>query len=356
MNDAFALHKIMCDEHGQPVDYEFLDANPIFLRRLGMRAEDLIHKRALELFPHTERARIDMFGKVALTGEPVQFTNYSVELEKYFETRIYCPRPGYFAELFTDITEQKRAEEKVRALNAELEQRVHERTKELETANNELQQFAYIVSHDLKAPLRGISQLTRWLVSDYAGAFDEEGREMAALLLGRVKRMDDLIDGVLEYSRIGRVTGQTEQIDLNQLVSDVLDWLSPPSNIQIDIAPGLPTIVGDKTRIQQVFANLIGNAIKFIDNPRGKILVRWEDAGEAWRFSISDNGPGIDAKYHDKIFQIFQTLHSRDDVESTGVGLAIVKKIVEFYGGKIWVDSTIGKGSTFVFTLPNTSQ
>jgi len=358
MNDAFALHKIILDEYGQPVDYEFLDANPVLLKRIGMPAADLLHKRALELFPHTERAWIDMFGKVALTGEPVQFTNYSVELDKYFETRIYCPRPGYFAALFTDVTARKRAEEEVRALNAELEQRVRERTQELEAANNELQQFAYIVSHDLKAPLRGMSQLTHWLVNDYAGAFDEQGREIADLLLGRVKRMDNLIDGILEYSRIGRVTGQVEQLDLNSLMTEVLDLLSPPSNIQIDIASKLPSISGDKFRIQQVFANLIGNAIKFMDKPQGKIRVTYEDGGETWRFCVMDNGPGIDAKYHDKIFQIFQTLHPRDEVESTGIGLAIVKKIVELYDGKIWVESEVGTGSTFYFTWPKslTSQ
>ncbi|GAK50823.1 multi-sensor signal transduction histidine kinase [Candidatus Moduliflexus flocculans] len=254
--------------------------------------------------------------------------------------------------IVTDITERKQTEEAIRRLNAELEQRVRERTAALESVNKELESFAYVVSHDLKAPLRAISRLTSWLLNDYAPAFDENGKEMAALLIGRVKRMDNLIEGILEYSRIGRVMGQTEQVDLNQLVSDVLDWLSPPSNIQIEVSPQLPSIVGNKTRIQQIFANLIGNAIKFIDNPRGKILVHWEDAGEAWRFCVTDNGPGIDAKYQDKIFQTFQTLHPRDEVESTGIGLAIVKKIVESAGGRVWVKSEVGKGSAFYFTWP----
>ena len=132
----------------------------------------------------------------------------------------------------------------------------------------------------------------------------------------------------------------------------IVDSLAPPPSIQIHIAPDLPAIVGDATRIQQVFANLIGNAVKFMNKPQGEILVQWEDGGAEWRFSVSDNGPGIGAKYHDKIFQIFQTLHPRDEVESTGIGLAIVKKIVEFYGGKIWVESEVGQGSMFVLTWP----
>jgi len=237
-------------------------------------------------------------------------------------------------------------------LNKELEYRIAQRTAQLEAANRELQSFAYVVSHDLKAPLRGISQLTHWIVNDYASAFDEYGREMADLLLGRVKRMDNLIEGILSYSRVGRITGQQERIPLNTLLPMIVDSLSPPPSIQIHIAPDFPAIVGDAIRIQQVFANLIGNAMKHMDKPSGEIRAQWEDGGAEWRFSVSDNGPGIDAKYHDKIFQIFQTLHPRDEVESTGIGLAIVKKIVEFYGGNIWVESVVGQGSTFYFTWP----
>jgi two-component system sensor kinase FixL len=254
--------------------------------------------------------------------------------------------------IVTDITARKQAEEEIRKLNAELEQRVAERTARLEAANKVLQNFAYIVSHDLKAPLRAISHLVYWLQHDYASAFDAKGKEMADLLVGRVKRMDGLIDGILEYSRIGRIVGQTEAIDLNHLLPEVIDSLSPPSTIRIEIAPELPTLMGDTTRIQQIFANLIGNAIKFMDKPQGDIRVGCAYDGAFWRFSVTDNGPGIDPQYHEKIFQIFQTLHPRDEVESTGIGLAIVKKIVEFYGGQIWVESEVGKGSTFWFTLP----
>jgi PAS domain S-box-containing protein len=255
-------------------------------------------------------------------------------------------------EYVKDITKRKRAEDEIRKLNAELEQRVQQRTAELEAVNQELKDFAYVVSHDLKAPLRGISQLGQWLVQDYGDAFDEEGKRMIDLLINRVKRMDGLIGGILEYSRIGRIIGKNVEINLDRLVKEVIDSIAPPGDIQILIESELPVIIGDKTRIAEVFQNLVENAVKFMDKSEGEITINCADEG-AWRtFSVADNGPGIDPKYHEKIFQIFQTLESRDIRESTGVGLALVKKIVEFYGGKIWVESTTGKGSKFSFRLP----
>jgi len=252
--------------------------------------------------------------------------------------------------------QQARLYEQVQHYAAELEQRVRDRTAELEAANQELQSFAYVVSHDLKAPLRAINRLVKWLVEDYAGAFDAKGHEMVELLIGRVKRMDDLIHGILEYSRIGRMAVHAEPIELQHLLPDVIDSLSPPPHIQISIASALPVIHGDIIRIQQVFANLIGNAMKFLDKPQGIITIRCEEAGADWRFSVADNGPVIAPKYHDKIIQIFQTLHPRDEVESTGVGLAIVKKIVELYGGTVWVESEVEQGSTFFFTFPKSGE
>ena len=232
-----------------------------------------------------------------------------------------------------------------------LGKRVEERTAKLNAANKKLEDFAYIVSHDLKAPLRAINQLTEWISRDYASAFDKSGKEQMDLLVGRVKHMDNLIDGILQYSRAGRIKGSEKQVDLNNVVKEVIDTLAPPKNIHVTIEDKLPVILAETVRIEQVFQNLIGNAIKYMDKPKGEIRIGYVDEKNHWKFNIADNGPGIEEKYYDKIFQIFQTLESRDKRESTGVGLALVKKIVELYGGKIWVESKTGEGSTFFFTL-----
>lgn len=251
-----------------------------------------------------------------------------------------------------DITKRKQAEEEIRRLNAELEERVKQRTAQLEQINKELESFAYIVSHDLRAPLRNIAQLAHWFIEDYAPILDEQGKTYADLLLNRVKRMDDLINSVLEYSRIGRATSKDEPIDLSVLLREVLETLNPPAAIQIEIQSKFPRIIADKIRISQVFQNLIGNALKFLDKPDGRIVIGCVDDGAYWKFNVEDNGPGIAPQYHEKIFQVFETLQSQNNQESTGIGLSIVKKIIELYGGTVWVESLVGHGSAFYFTLP----
>lgn len=231
-------------------------------------------------------------------------------------------------------------------------EQVRQKVEELKTVNEELENFAYVVSHDLKAPLRGISQLAHWLSVDYADKLDCEGKEQLELLLGRAKRMHDLIEGILQYSRIGRIKDEKKEVDMNKVVGEAVLMISPPENIKIEVIDKLPIINCGKTRIEQVFSNLIGNAAKYMDKPEGVIKIDCEGENDFWKFSVSDNGPGIEEKYYRKIFRIFQTLAPRDEVESTGVGLSLVKKIVELYGGKVWVESVVGQGSTFYFTLP----
>ncbi|GAK52490.1 sensor protein fixL [Candidatus Moduliflexus flocculans] len=252
----------------------------------------------------------------------------------------------------TDITERKQAEAEIRRLNAELEQRVQQRTAALEAVNKELQAFAYVVSHDLKTPLRGISQIAYWLSNDYASLFDAEGRELIELMIARVKRMDSLIDGILAYSRIGRVEGASEPVNLSEVIQEALQLLTLPQQITIAVETKLPTVMGDAVRLTQVFENLLSNAIKFMDKPEGHIRIGCVSDGDFWKCYVADNGPGIDPKYHERIFRIFQTLAPRDDHENTGVGLALTQKIIEFYRGNIWVESEPGEGSTFFFTLP----
>ncbi len=229
---------------------------------------------------------------------------------------------------------------------------LEQRTAELEAANKELQSFVHIISHDLKTPLRGISRLAHWLVDDYADVVDDNGRDMAAKLIGRVKRMDLMLEGIVQYIRAGRIPDQNTPIPLNTFVSDIIDSLAPPDTIQIVLENELPVVACDPTRIRQIFYHLLQNAIECMDGASGHITIGCVDDGEYWRFRVADTGPGIDQNHHERIFKIFQTLTPRDTRESTGIGLALVKKIVELHGGRVWVESVPGEGSTFVFTLP----
>jgi PAS domain S-box-containing protein len=242
----------------------------------------------------------------------------------------------------SDINERKIAEEKMRLY-----------TENLEKAFKELDKFAYVVSHDLKAPLRAIFNLSNWISEDYLDNMPEEGREMFERIRGRVLRMEGLIEGILAYSKIDRKDDVFIDVDLNKQLKDSLDLIDLPKNFKIDIQENLPTVKGDQSKIHQVFMNMLSNAIKFNDKPEGEglVKVKCEDDGQFWKFSVEDNGPGIEPQYHEKIFVIFQTLNARDTFESTGVGLAIVKKIVDEMGGKIWLESELGKGTTFHFTM-----
>lgn len=251
-----------------------------------------------------------------------------------------------------DITERRK-----------IEQELKERTVQIEAVNRELESFAYVVSHDLKAPLRAITSLSSWLEADYGDKLDEQGRDSLGLLVQRAKRMNSLIDGILQYSRVGRAREEMQLVDLDTVAKDVIEILSAPAGVSVTIETELPTLLCEKTRIHQVFQNLIGNAVKHLDKPEGEIRVGClnegrgtKDEGRFHTFYVVDNGPGIEEQYFDKIFQMFQTLKPRDEVENTGVGLTIVKKIVEQYGGKIWVESKLGEGSTFWFTLPRTES
>lgn len=311
--------------------------------------------------PRTRELRqsyLDQFGITSLLDVPIRLHGKIlgvVSSEHIGPARIWSLEEQDFAASLADMialqveaNERRKAERALARVNKHLAETV----RELRRSNKELQDFAHVTAHDLKAPLRGIGTLADWLVTDYADKFDAQGLEQMHLLKGRASRMSEMIDSILHYSEIGRTAKCREWVDLNRLLPEIIAQLAPPENMEITIEADLPTLVFEKVRLFQMFQNLIGNAIKYMDKPQGRIRISCTADEQFWTFSVTDNGPGIAEKYFGKIFQMFQTLTRRDELESTGIGLSVVKKIVELHGGTVWLESQMGEGTTFSFTLP----
>ncbi len=223
----------------------------------------------------------------------------------------------------------------------------------LETANLELEQFAYVAAHDLKSPLRAIANLAEWLEEDIDdAALTDETRRYLQLLHARVHRMESLIDGLRTYSRIGRINSNAEIVHTEKIVRAAVHYLDTPEQFTLKIPPDMPVFNTYPKDLEQVFFQLISNAIKYNHRPTGQIEVTWKENDDFYLFTVSDNGPGIEPEYHNKVFSIFQTLETRDKVESVGLGLPLVKKLVEHHGGKVNMESAVGEGVTIHFSWP----
>lgn len=219
----------------------------------------------------------------------------------------------------------------------------------LENRNQELDSFVHTVSHDLKAPLRAVANLSEWIEEDLAGVLTVETQAQMTLLRSRIGQMSCTIDGLLDYALSGQTDHPSDAVDVAQLLAEVIDSLSPPPTFRIEIAP-MPIVTANRLQLFQVFANLIGNGIKHHDRSDGSIHVAVGECEDLYEFSIADDGVGIAPEQHERIFIIFQAMNPQHRTDSTGIGLAIVKKIVEAQGGTIWLESEIGKGTTFYFT------
>ncbi|MEM6719874.1 MAG: ATP-binding protein [Bacteroidota bacterium] len=219
----------------------------------------------------------------------------------------------------------------------------------LERQNQELNNYTHLVSHDLKSPLQSIDALSSWLKDDYENLLDENGKETIRLIRNNVEKMDRLVNGILKYSTIGTISHNFYKVNLNQTVQKIIDFMDIPEHFTVSIPQDLPIVTADNFRMEELFRNLLRNAIKFNDKPQGEITIGYADKGEFWEFYVKDNGKGIEAKYFDKVFEAFQKLENH--YKSTGIGLSIVKKIIELYHGEIWIESTPNLGTTFYFTL-----
>jgi PAS domain S-box-containing protein len=302
----------------------------------------------LVVAPH-ERERVRNYGAMRIRGEsaPDHYEYQGVAKDGrllWIENRVrvvmWDGEPA-IQSIYVDITARMQSEYEREALLAELRR-----------ANAELQDVAHIVAHDLKAPLRGINTLVEWIQEDGTAGLDPASLEHFKELRTRTKHMSDMLDGILAYSRLGHDPEGTETIDSAQLVGEVLEMLAPPEGIAVRIAEGMPVVTSNRTRLFQVFQNLIGNAVQYMGRPQGQILISGAEHPGAWRFEVEDNGEGIAPEHQDRVFKLFQRLKPTAEKGGTGLGLSLVKKIVEQQGGSITLNSAVGKGSVFAFTLP----
>ncbi|MEW6497321.1 MAG: PAS domain S-box protein [Cyanobacteriota bacterium] len=328
------------------------------LATVNLNSQMLTGKTIGETFPPQITQILEPIYRDALQGK-------MTVTEIFFGECLYCvhvlPVTNEDGDVFAgitvmqDITQSKKTEEALRTRADELARLTNvltQTTANLEKRNTELDQFAYIVSHDLKAPLRAINNLAQWIAEDLEEHLTEDTRHQMDLLRSRVHRMEALINGLLNYSRVGRLRTELERVDMETLLAEVIDSLAPPPKFTITVMPEMPTLWTERLPLEQVFANLISNGIKHNPRPDGQIVISVQEYANCYEFAVTDNGLGIAPEFHDKVFVMFQTLEPRDKVENTGVGLAIVKKIIEDKGGIITVESAQNQGATFRFTWP----
>lgn len=286
------------------------------------------HDQYIRNYKDTKEAKIIGIGR-EVEGRRKDGTVFPIDLSV---AEVPLGNQSAFSGIIRDITERKKAEDQLRRTNEELEQ------------------FAYIASHDLKAPLRGIDNLAKWIGEDLSDVLTENTQEKMDLLRGRVARLEMLLEDILQYSRAGRIVDSPVSIDTGDLIRQIADEGAVPKGFEILIPEAMPTVLTPQTPLRQVLTNLIVNAAKHHDRKTGVINIGAADYGAYYEFSISDDGPGIPPRFHERVFRMFQTLKSRDEKESSGLGLSIVKKLVEWQGGKIWIESEDGKrGTTFRF-------
>ncbi len=321
----------------------------------GYKADELVGKSFSSILEPGSRKKMKAyFIKSSQLGHTVRQCEANI-ITKNGKTRsvIFSLAPLYYEGKIAsvvgaaaDITQLK-----------DMEKHREELMKNLKRAYNELKDFAYIVSHDLKAPLRGISSLAQWTAQDYADKLDDEGRENLKLLVSRTKRMHNLINGILQYSRVGRLGPYYQRINTGDITREIIETIDPPENILFEIDEDMPEIVYDKTHFHQIMQNLLSNAINNMDKPDGEIAISCDHEKNGYFvFHVKDNGRGIDKKHFERIFKIFQSLSSRDETEATGIGLSLVKKIVETNGGSVDVESSPGAGTEFSFSIPDELQ
>ncbi len=343
MTEGVALHEIIYQGE-TAVDYRILDINPAYEHHTGLARSRACGLLASELYGTGAPPYFEEFARVAFSRIPFSFETYFPPLERHFHISVFSPEQGYFATVFEDITERKKNVEQLEKAAIDLKR-----------SNVELEQFAYIASHDLQEPLRMISSYTQLLERRYKDKLDQDANDFIGFAVDGANRMQKMIQSFLVYSRASRDNSPLHPVNCNDVMTNVrlnLQMSIQETGTVIDCEP-LPTVIGHSELLLQLFQNLIGNAIKFRNGRLPVISVKVRNEEAHWVFSVKDNGIGIDPEYFEKIFIVFQRLHSQSEYPGTGIGLSICKNIVERHHGTIWVESQPGQGTTFHFTISN---
>jgi PAS domain S-box-containing protein len=345
MLNGFALHEIICNEEGQAVDYRFLEVNPAFEHLTGLLAKNILGKTALEVIPDLDPSWIEIYGKVALTGEPVQFENDAAQLQRHYLVYAFRPRENQFATMFTDVTASRQAEDELHAYAGKLKR-----------SNQDLEDFALSTAHDLREPLRKVKVYAELLKSHAKDGLDAQSQDFLERMTSAEQRMQTMLDGLLAYSRINTVSRPFGPVDLRRIAQEVIADLE----LRVEQSGGkvvlgdLPTLDADPVQVRQLLQNLIGNGLKF-HRPGIPPLVRVSAQpaeGGMLCLVVEDNGIGFDPAGAGQLFQPFHRLLGRSEFEGSGMGLAICRKIAERHGGTIRADARPGEGATFTVLLP----
>jgi PAS domain S-box-containing protein len=356
IDEGFCIIEVIFDENKKPIDYQFLETNPSFEKQTGLI--NARGKRMRALAPKHEEYWFDMYGKIALTGQSIHFENRAEQLHRWYDVyafRFGQPEDRQVAILFNDITGRRESEGQILALNAELEQRVNERTAQLEVVNKELEAFSYSVSHDLRSPLRSIDGFSQILLDEYQAVLDDTAKSYLDRVRKATQHMGRLIEDILALSRAVRSEIHHESVDLSTIAKTVYDNLqqnNPDRTVDVIIRGGV-IVNGDPSFLQIALENLLGNAWKFTGRKTqpqvefGTIVKE----GKTTCF-VRDNGEGFDMAHAGKLFGAFQRLHTASEFPGTGIGLATVQRIINRHGGQVWAEAEVGKGATFFFTLP----